>query len=79
MLDKGLIDVRTLHGIKVYQATEKKLNMLARLIQHFSRNILDTDTPLPAAAFVGSKMISEDEIDELDALLKQYADDGDTK
>lgn len=71
MLEKGLIDVEVLHGIKVFQAREKKLNTIAGLIRDFSRNILDTDTPLPAAAFVGSKLISEDEIAELDALLKE--------
>ena len=29
-----------------------------------------SDQPLPAAAFVGSSLISEDEIDELEDLLK---------
>lgn len=74
MQDKNLVSVSSVHGIKVYEAQQGKLNTLAGLIRDFSRNILDSDTPLPAAAFVGSKLITEDEIAELEALLKQAED-----
>jgi len=75
MLDKGLISVSSVHGLKVFEARQTKLNILATLIKDFSRNILDSDAPLPAAAFVGSKLITEDEIADLEALLKEAGDD----
>lgn len=75
MLDKGLISVSSVHGLKVFEARQTKLNTLATLIKDFSRNILDSDAPLPAAAFVGSKLITEDEIADLEALLKEAGDD----
>lgn len=70
MVEKGVVQVRLVHGIKVFEASEKKLHTIAALIQDFTRNVLESDTSLPAAAFAGSKLISEDEIDELDKLLK---------
>lgn len=75
MLDKGLISVSSVHGLKVFEARQTKLNTLATLIKDFSRNILDSDAPLPAAAFVGSKLITEGEIADLEALLKKAGDD----
>ena len=70
MQGKGLVSVTSVHGLKVYEAKQNKLNTLATLIKDFSRNILDSEAPLPAAAFVGSKLITEDEIAELEDLLK---------
>ncbi|MGD2134313.1 MAG: BlaI/MecI/CopY family transcriptional regulator [Maricaulaceae bacterium] len=71
MVEKGLVKVEHVHGIKTFAAAEPKLKTLAALIRDFARNILDTDAPIPAATFVNSKLIDEDEIEELEALLKQ--------
>ena len=70
MVDKGLIAIEMVHGVKTFIPTIPKLSVLASLIGDFSKNILGSDQPLPAAAFVGSSLISEDEIDELEDLLK---------
>ncbi|MDF1681237.1 BlaI/MecI/CopY family transcriptional regulator [Ponticaulis sp.] len=70
MVDKGLIAIEMVHGIKTFIPTTPKLSVLASLIGDFSKNILGSDQPLPAAAFVGSSLISDDEIDELEDLLK---------
>lgn len=70
MVDKGLIAIEMVHGVKTFIPTTPKLSVLASLIGDFSKNILGSDQPLPAAAFVGSSLISEDEIDELEDLLK---------
>ena len=70
MVDKGLIAIEMVHGVKTFIPKTPKLSVLASLIGDFSKNILASDQPLPAAAFVGSSLISEDEIDELEDLLK---------
>ena len=70
MVDKELIAIEMVHGVKTFIPTTPKLSVLASLIGDFSKNILGSDQPLPAAAFVGSSLISEDEIDELEDLLK---------
>ena len=70
MVDKGLIAIEMVHGVKTFIPTTPKLSVLASLIGDFSKNILGSDQTLPAAAFVGSSLISEDEIDELEDLLK---------
>lgn len=71
MVDKALIKVELVHGIKTFIPMQSKLKTLATLISDFATNILDSDQPLPAATFVNSRLISEDEIEELEALLEQ--------
>ena len=75
MVDKGLIKVGVFHGLKVFEPKEPKLSVVAQLIRDFSRNILDSSSPLPAAAFTHSKLISADEIEELEALLSDTDDE----
>lgn len=72
MEDKGLVLQEPLHGVKTYQAATSRLATMASLIRTFAKNVLDTDGPIPAATFVQSRMIDEDEIEELEQLLNQY-------
>lgn len=74
MVEKGLITVMVVHGIKTFAATEPKLRTLAALIRDFTRDVLDATEPMPAATFVNSKLIDPREIHELEALLKQLAE-----
>ena len=74
MVDKGLITVVVVHGIKTFAATEPKLRTLAGLIRDFSRDVLDATEPMPAATFVNSKLIDPKEIKELETLLQQFAE-----
>ncbi|MAI91926.1 BlaI/MecI/CopY family transcriptional regulator [Ponticaulis sp.] len=78
MVEKGLIKTASVHGIKTFSAARPKLNTLAGLIREFSTNILGSDKPLPAAAFVGSSLITQDEIEELEALLAKNSEETDT-
>lgn len=76
MEEKGLVSVAVVHGVKTYAAAQSKLAVLALLARDFARNVLDSDEPLPAAAFARSKLLDEGEIEELEALLDSLADDG---
>jgi predicted transcriptional regulator len=75
MEEKGLVAVKAVHGIKTYAAAQPKLVTLAGLIRDFARNVLGADGPLPAATFVNARMIDEDEIEELEALLERLEKD----
>jgi len=74
MTDKGQIRPGSVHGVKVFTATQGKLETLAALATAFARDVLDSDAPLPAAAFATSRLISPEEIDELEALLNRLSD-----
>jgi predicted transcriptional regulator len=76
MVEKGLVRLEPLHGLNTYTAGQSKLETLAAMSAAFARDVLDLDTPLPAAAFTGSKMVSPDEIAELEALLKKLTEEG---
>ena len=74
---KGLIKVEPLHGVKTYLPLRAKIDVMARLIQNFATRVLDTDGPLPAAAFTGSKLLAPDEIAELEDMLEQLSTEDD--
>jgi BlaI family penicillinase repressor len=78
MEEKGLVKVKAVHGLKTYAAAQSKLTMLAVLAQDFARNVLDSDAPLPAAAFADSKLLDADEIEELQALLDTLSEEGES-
>ncbi len=75
MQDKGLITTESVHGLKIYSPVVTKLDTMAGLITDFAKNILDTDTPLPAATFANSKMISKQEVKELRELLQKLQEE----
>jgi hypothetical protein len=77
MVDKGLVKVEPIHGLNTYIALQSKLQTVAALASAFARDVLEADEPLPAAAFVHSKLVSPDEIAELEALLAGMAEDKD--
>jgi BlaI family penicillinase repressor len=76
MEEKGLVKVSAVHGIKTYAAAQSKVAVLALLAQDFARNVLDSDEPLPAAAFAHSKLLDAEEIEELQALLDSLSEGG---
>jgi predicted transcriptional regulator len=75
MEDKGLVKVEAVHGVKTYAAARPKLETLAGLIKDFARSVLDQDAPMPAATFAKSRLLDEDEIAALQALLDADEDD----
>ena len=73
MVEKGLIRIEMVHGMKTYLATRSKLETLASLVTAFARDVLDSDAPMPAATFANSRLISPEEIGELEELLEKLA------
>lgn len=76
MVDKGLVAERAQHGLNVYRAKVGKVATLAALSADFARRVLEIDGPLPSQAFADSRLLSEDELEQLEALLHDNAKDG---
>jgi len=75
MLDKGLLQLDTKHGVRVYSPVESKARTLSGVMREFFETVLEMKGPLPTAAFHDSKMLTEQEWLELDRLLNESGDD----
>ena len=74
MIDKGLVTADERHGVKVYCAAVGKVSTLAALTRQFARAVLEIDGPLPASSFTGSRILTPQELDELQRFLDEEAD-----
>ncbi|WP_369969216.1 BlaI/MecI/CopY family transcriptional regulator [Stenotrophomonas rhizophila] len=70
MVDKGLVDESAEHGLNVYRAKVGKVATLAVLSADFAHRVLEIDGGLPVQAFADSRLLSETELQQLDALLR---------
>ena len=77
MVEKGLLDIEPVHGIKTFTAAQPKVETLAGLIRDFGRNVLGADAPLPVSMFTGSSVIDADEIAELEDMLARLDEEDD--
>jgi len=75
MVDKGLVDESVEHGLNMYRARVGKVATLAALSTDFARRVLEIDGALPAQAFADSRLLSEQELQQLDAMLRAPAKD----
>ncbi len=71
MVVKKILKVEQVHGMKTFLPSQSKIDTMAVLISHFTKKILDTDEPLPAAAFINSRLVDESELDELQEMLEK--------
>ena len=69
MVDKGLVRVHKEGGPAKVRANISKTTTLARMTRAFFGQVLEVDGPLPAAAFSGSRLLTDEELDELEGLL----------
>ena len=70
MVKKGLLNRADFHGVFLYQAAISKPAGLARMVSYFMNDVLEMDSGALMSLFGRSKALSESEIDELEALLK---------
>ena len=73
MADKGFVEISKPVGkasapTKV-NARVSKTTTLAHMAREFFGRVLEVDGPLPASAFTGSTLLSDEELDELEGLL----------
>lgn len=75
MVDKNLVEISIVHGVKTFTPKQSKVVTLAGLIKHFATAVLNTEAPLPAAAFAGSKDLKPEEISELEQMLEDMSEE----
>lgn len=75
MSDKGLISKAAIDGVNIYEAEVTKVSMLGRMISDFSKRVLELDGAPAAAFFSDSKLLSENELEELESMLRNASED----
>ena len=71
MVDKGLLTKSQDGGVNVYAAAVGKVTLLGSMIEDFSTRVLELDAAPSAVMFADSRLLSADEIEELEAMLKK--------
>ena len=70
MLEKGLLTKTQAEGVNVYAAAVGKVALLSRMILDFSDRVLELDVAPSAVMFADSKLLTEEELDELEKVLR---------
>ncbi|MGD9801501.1 MAG: BlaI/MecI/CopY family transcriptional regulator [Parvularculaceae bacterium] len=70
MCEKGLLKKKPADGVNVYSAAVGKVALLSRMILDFSDRVLELDATPSAVMFADSKLLTEDELEELEKILK---------
>lgn len=71
MVKKELLARTSVHGVFVYSALISRPLGLARLVQYFADKVLETDYASVVSMFASNKSISDEELAELQKLLKE--------
>lgn len=71
MADKGLISKAAVEGVNYYEAEVGKVAILGRMIADFSKRVLELDQAPAAAFFSDSKLLSDEELEELEEMLRK--------
>ena len=74
MFEKGLINKFPADGVNIYEAEVSKVAIIGRMIADFSKRVMELDTAPAAAFFSDSKLLSEEELTELEAMLRKEED-----
>ena len=70
MHEKGLLGKKPADGINVYTANIGKVALLSRMIEDFSSRVLELDAAPSAVMFADSKLLTDDELEELEKVLR---------
>jgi predicted transcriptional regulator len=70
MCEKGLLRKKSVDGINVYAPAIGKVALLGRMIRDFSDRVLELDAAPSAVMFADSKLLTEDELEELEKILR---------
>jgi predicted transcriptional regulator len=72
MLEKGMVAQESARGVHVYTALLEKIGTLAAFARDFSERVMEMEAPLSATTFTGSKLVGEQELDQLDQMLRNW-------
>ncbi len=74
MNEKGLLAKGQQDGVNVYSANVGKVALLGRMIRDFSGRVLELDAAPSAVMFADSKLLTDDELEELERVLRGEED-----
>lgn len=72
MLEKRTVAQQILHGVQVYTPMLEKVGTLAAFAHDFGRRVMEMDGPLPVSMLAGSKLVDQNELAELEQLLREW-------
>ena len=70
MSDKGLISKSPAGAANIYAAEVGKVALLGKMIADFSARVMELDAPPAAALFAKSKLLDDNELEELEQVLR---------
>jgi predicted transcriptional regulator len=70
MVEKGLLKRKAGESANLYAPAVGKVALIGRMVQDFSARVLELDKAPPAILFANSRLLSKDEVDELEELLR---------
>ncbi len=71
MVEKGLLNRGSFHGVYLYKPMITRPAGLARMVQFFADRVLEMDVGSVVSLFARNKALTPEEIEELNELLKQ--------
>lgn len=69
MEEKGLLNRAEVHGVAVYSPALSRVAVLGAMARELARDVFDIKGALPASMFADSPHLTNEELDELDAIL----------
>lgn len=70
MCEKGLLRKKSVEGVNIFSAAVGKVALLSRMILDFSDRVLELDAAPSALMFADSRLLTNEEIQELEKILK---------
>ena len=74
MSEKQLITSEKIHGITIFRSKRSKIRTLAHLMKDFLDQVLEVEGPIPTSAFRGSQILTDEELEELSALMETLSE-----
>jgi predicted transcriptional regulator len=71
MCDKDLLKKKSQDGVNLYSASIGKIALLSGMIRDFTDRVLEIDAAPSAALFADSKLLTKEEIEELERVLNE--------
>jgi len=69
MVEKKYLKIQNFHGINIYSPIVEKIQVLAEFVSDLTQRVMEVETPLPISMFTDSKLLNEDELEQLESYI----------
>ncbi len=70
LVAKGHVTRKRVHGLNVFEAKVSRVRAVAGMVRDFAHSVLEVEPSLVVPLFLEGETLSPDEVDELEALLR---------